>query len=311
MRASSPTDARSRRRSRAPIRLRTSPCCAPMTPSWRPPVRRREPAARRPAGRRDRQSPRLRRVGHGRRGVGARTLAADARRTGCGERDPDGRGAESGELRRRARGRPRPGHRHQHRGRRNRTGSVRAHQRHDEADRRRADARGQVPPRIPRHRGRLAPARHVSPPARAAGAAWRWWRSSKAARPPWPACAPRTSILRLDGMDVSGVDDVQRLLTDDAIGKRVEATVVRGDRTITLALVPTEARRLAKSSNSPRMPSCPGPIVTRQVGRRDRTRARLPRRPRDRDVHPPDGRDGAPPDGPLRRADEPPRRRRP
>ena len=37
-----------------------------------------------------------------------------------------------------------------------------------------------------------------------------------------------------------GVDDVQRLLTDKVIGRRVEATVVRGDRTLALELVPIE-----------------------------------------------------------------------
>jgi S1-C subfamily serine protease len=51
---------------------------------------------------------------------------------------------------------------------------------------------------------------------------------------------PEDIILELAGREVMGVDDVQRLLTDEVIGRRVEATVVRGDRTLALQLVPIE-----------------------------------------------------------------------
>ena len=51
---------------------------------------------------------------------------------------------------------------------------------------------------------------------------------------------PEDIILELAGREVMGVDDVQRLLTDEVIGRRVEATVVRGDRTLALELVPIE-----------------------------------------------------------------------
>ena len=51
---------------------------------------------------------------------------------------------------------------------------------------------------------------------------------------------PEDLVLALAGHDVTGVDDVQRLLTGDLIGSRVEATVARGDRTLTVELVPSE-----------------------------------------------------------------------
>jgi serine protease Do len=51
---------------------------------------------------------------------------------------------------------------------------------------------------------------------------------------------PEDLLVELDGRAVAGVDDVQRLLTSDVIGNRVTATVVRGDQTLSVELVPTE-----------------------------------------------------------------------
>jgi serine protease Do len=51
---------------------------------------------------------------------------------------------------------------------------------------------------------------------------------------------PEDLILEVGGEPVSGVTDLQRLLTGDLIGSRVGATVVRHDRTLSLELVPDE-----------------------------------------------------------------------
>jgi S1-C subfamily serine protease len=47
-------------------------------------------------------------------------------------------------------------------------------------------------------------------------------------------------IVELGGRPVERVDDVQQLMTHDAIGERLEARVLRGDRVVELELVPGE-----------------------------------------------------------------------
>jgi S1-C subfamily serine protease len=47
-------------------------------------------------------------------------------------------------------------------------------------------------------------------------------------------------IVDLEGQPVAGVDDLQRLMAGELIGREVTFTVVRGDRTLPLRLVPAE-----------------------------------------------------------------------
>ena len=47
-------------------------------------------------------------------------------------------------------------------------------------------------------------------------------------------------IVELDGSPVATVDDLQRLMGSEIIGARAAVTVVRGDRMLTLDLVPVE-----------------------------------------------------------------------
>jgi len=51
---------------------------------------------------------------------------------------------------------------------------------------------------------------------------------------------PEDLIVALDGADVRGVDDIQRLMTAERIGETVTATVVRQDRELRVPLVPVE-----------------------------------------------------------------------
>jgi S1-C subfamily serine protease len=51
---------------------------------------------------------------------------------------------------------------------------------------------------------------------------------------------PEDLIVALDGAEVSGVDDIQRLMTAERIGDTVTATVVRQDRELNIPLVPVE-----------------------------------------------------------------------
>jgi S1-C subfamily serine protease len=51
---------------------------------------------------------------------------------------------------------------------------------------------------------------------------------------------PEDIILALDGSEVRGVDDIQRLMTAERIGETVTATVVRQERELRVPLVPTE-----------------------------------------------------------------------
>jgi S1-C subfamily serine protease len=47
-------------------------------------------------------------------------------------------------------------------------------------------------------------------------------------------------IVAVDGTPVEHVEDLQRLMVGELIGHRVGLTVVRGDRTLALALTPVE-----------------------------------------------------------------------
>ena len=51
---------------------------------------------------------------------------------------------------------------------------------------------------------------------------------------------PEDMIVAVDGTPVQHVEDLQRLMVGDLIGRRVELTVVRGDRTLALTLMPVE-----------------------------------------------------------------------
>ena len=51
---------------------------------------------------------------------------------------------------------------------------------------------------------------------------------------------PEDLIVALDGVEVLGVDDIQRLMTAERIGETVTATVVRQDRELRVPLVPVE-----------------------------------------------------------------------
>jgi S1-C subfamily serine protease len=47
-------------------------------------------------------------------------------------------------------------------------------------------------------------------------------------------------IVELDGRAIERVDDVQALMTHDAIGRRVPVRVLRGDRWLELVVSPIE-----------------------------------------------------------------------
>ena len=51
---------------------------------------------------------------------------------------------------------------------------------------------------------------------------------------------PEDLVVEVDGTAVERVDDLQRLMVAELIGHRVTLTVVRGDRTHKLTLVPVE-----------------------------------------------------------------------
>ena len=53
---------------------------------------------------------------------------------------------------------------------------------------------------------------------------------------------PEDLLLALDGTPLHGVDDLQRLMTGERIDHRVEARLVRGDRELTVEVVPDELR---------------------------------------------------------------------
>jgi S1-C subfamily serine protease len=47
-------------------------------------------------------------------------------------------------------------------------------------------------------------------------------------------------IVELDGVVIERVDDVQRLMSEDAIGRRLAIRVLRGERWLDLQLLPVE-----------------------------------------------------------------------
>jgi S1-C subfamily serine protease len=51
---------------------------------------------------------------------------------------------------------------------------------------------------------------------------------------------PEDLIIEVDGTPVESVDELQRLMVGELIGEAVSLTVVRGDRTLRLELVPVE-----------------------------------------------------------------------
>ncbi len=51
---------------------------------------------------------------------------------------------------------------------------------------------------------------------------------------------PEDLIVEVDGLPVADVNDLQRLMVDEVIGRRVSTTVLREGRTLTLELVPIE-----------------------------------------------------------------------
>ena len=149
-----------------------------------------------PAGGRDRQPQRVRRLGDRRRGLRARPLAARSRGAGGArdrQRDPDRRRAESGQLGRRARRQRRPRGRGQHGRGRRRPRPGRADQRRHAPRDRAADDRRARAPRLPRDRRRPA----AAAAGRGGGAserarASRWSRSCRTAPRSGRACVPRT-----------------------------------------------------------------------------------------------------------------------
>ena len=117
--------------------------------------------AGRPARGGHRQPARLQRLGHGRRGVRPRPVAAGAlapSRARDRQRDPDRRRAQSRQLGRRARRQPRARGGREHGGGRHGPRARRADERQHPAGDLRADARGPRAPGLPRHRRRAAPA---------------------------------------------------------------------------------------------------------------------------------------------------------
>ena len=184
-------------------------------------ARRRRAPARRPAGRGDRQPARLRRIRDGGCGVGARPLAAGA----CGQhdahhrqRDPDRRGAQPGQLRRRARQRAGRGRRREHRGRRHRPRARGPDQLGDPRHRRGADVGGPRAARLSRHRGR-PPAAAAARPRRARAQRGRGGRRGDARQPRGPRRAARR-----------GHDRVARRRARDRRGGRAAPDGRRADR---------------------------------------------------------------------------------
>ena len=63
---------------------------------------------------------------------------------------------------------------------------------------------------------------------------------SRAALHSEPDSAPRTSSSRLGGQAIERVDDVQRLITHEAIGRPLAIRILRGDRVLDLEVSPIE-----------------------------------------------------------------------
>ena len=65
-------------------------------------------------------------------------------------------------------------------------------------------------------------------------------RSSPARPPPRAGLRAEDLVVAVDDVPVRGVDDLQRLLTADHIGRRTELTVMREGRERRLAITPRE-----------------------------------------------------------------------
>jgi serine protease Do len=62
--------------------------------------------------------------------------------------------------------------------------------------------------------------------------------------PAWRAgLRPEDLLVELDGVALADMDDLQRLMTDQQIGRRLDATVVRGGEMRSIAVVPAELGR--------------------------------------------------------------------
>jgi S1-C subfamily serine protease len=62
--------------------------------------------------------------------------------------------------------------------------------------------------------------------------------------PAWRAgLRPEDLLVELDGVALADMDDLQRLMTDEQIGRRLDATVVRGGEMRSIAVVPGELGR--------------------------------------------------------------------
>jgi S1-C subfamily serine protease len=60
-------------------------------------------------------------------------------------------------------------------------------------------------------------------------------------------CVPGDIIVALDRAPVGGIDDLQRMLGADAIGRRIALAMLRRDRIVTIDVTPIEAARAAKA----------------------------------------------------------------
>ena len=155
-------------------------------------------------------------------------------------RHPDRRLAQPGQLRWRAGRRRRPRRRNQHRGRGHRPRPGRPHERHDQPDHLRPAARRPRPSRLPGtgHRTGTPHAGVVVPHWSAHRAAGRRGRRGS------PAAASGLHrgdmVLAVDGRPLGDAGSLQRLLLDDAIGSRVEITVLRNGALVDVVAEPVE-----------------------------------------------------------------------
>ena len=143
---------------------------------------------------------------------------------------------------------PRPRGRHQHRGRRHRPRTRRTDQRDDPPDHLRADARRSLAAGLPRpgHRaGRAVPGpRRAAPARRRRCGSSRWWRT---ARPRSAGSARGDLILAVDGVPLGDAQSLQKRLFADAIGSRMEITVLRNGALVDVGRRTRGTQRLTAS----------------------------------------------------------------
>ena len=120
-------------------------------------------------------------------------------------------------------------------------GPRRAGQRDDEPDHLPAAARRPGPPRLPRPRQQpRSPAARLGRPHRPAHRRCASSRSSRARPPRWPTCTAATWCSPSTAPRSARAGSLQRLLLDDAIGSRVEITVIRNGALVDVVAEPTE-----------------------------------------------------------------------